>query len=85
MLVAIQHQQVYWQQRDPPFFWNVCFTHCLDLMLEDLIKLGAVEKTIASARHVTVFLYAHTRVLGLMRKFIGKDFIRTGVTCFATT
>jgi hypothetical protein len=47
----------------PSIFWNVCFTHCLDLMLEDLVKLGVVEKTTASARHVTAFLYAHTRVL----------------------
>ncbi|KAF0913341.1 hypothetical protein E2562_022147 [Oryza meyeriana var. granulata] len=53
-------------------------------MLEDLGKLGPVEQTIASARQVTTFLYAHTRVLDLMRKFLGKDLVRSGVTRFAT-
>jgi hypothetical protein len=68
----------------PSIFWNGCAAHCLDLMLEDLAKIGAVEETISSAKHVTAFLYAHTRVLDLMRKFLGKDLVRSGVTRFAT-
>lgn len=68
----------------PSIFWNGCAAHCLDLMLEDLGKLGPVAKTISSAREVTSFLYAHTRVLDLMRKFLGKDLVRSGVTRFAT-
>nr|XP_020194526.2 uncharacterized protein LOC109780341 [Aegilops tauschii subsp. strangulata] len=65
-------------------FWNGCAAHCLDLMLEDLGKLGPVAKNISSAREVTSFLYAHTRVLDLIRKFLGKDLVRSGVTWFAT-
>nr|AAK43495.1 hypothetical protein [Oryza sativa Japonica Group] len=57
----------------PSIFWNGCAAHCLDLMLEDIGKLGPVEETIANARQVTVFLYAHTRVLDLMRKFLNRD------------
>ncbi|XP_025801428.1 uncharacterized protein LOC112880916 [Panicum hallii] len=68
----------------PSIFWNGCAAHCLDLMLEDIGKLGSVEKTIASARQVTVFLYAHTRVLDLMRQYLKKDLVRSGVTRFAT-
>ncbi|KAM3277719.1 hypothetical protein ACQJBY_045554 [Aegilops geniculata] len=68
----------------PSIFWNGCAAHCLDLMLEDLGKLGPVAKTISSAREVTSFLYAHTRVLDLMSKFLGKDLVRSGVTWFAT-
>jgi hypothetical protein len=68
----------------PSIFWNGCAAHCLDLMLEDLAKIGAVEETISSAKHVTAFLYAHTRVLDLMRKILGKDLVRSGVTRFAT-
>jgi hypothetical protein len=68
----------------PSIFWNGCAAHCLDLMLEDIGKLGPVEETIASARQVTVFLYAHTRVLDLMRHFLKKDLVRSGVTRFAT-
>ena len=68
----------------PSIFRNGCVAHCLDLMLEDIGKLGPVEETIANARQVTIFLYAHTRVLDLMRKFLKKDLVRSGVTRFAT-
>jgi len=68
----------------PRIFWNGCAAHCLDLMLEDIGKQGPIEQTIGDARLVTAFLYAHTRVLDLMRKFLGKDLVRAGVTRFAT-
>ena len=54
-------------------------------MLEDIGKLPSVDSTITKARAVTVFLYAHTRVLSLMREFLGKDLVRSGITRFATT
>uniref|UniRef100_A0A453AP45 Uncharacterized protein n=1 Tax=Aegilops tauschii subsp. strangulata TaxID=200361 RepID=A0A453AP45_AEGTS len=53
-------------------------------MLEDIGKLPSVDSTITKARAVTVFLYAHTRVLSLMREFLGKDLVRSGITRFAT-
>jgi len=53
-------------------------------MLEDIGKLGPVEETIASARQVTSFLYDHTRLLDLMRNFLKKDLVRSGITRFAT-
>ena len=68
----------------PSIFWNGCAAHCIDLMLEDIGNLGSVDKIIAQARQVTVFLYAHTRVLALMRKTLGKDLVRSGITRFAT-
>jgi len=68
----------------PSIFWNGCAAHCLDLMLEDLGKLKPVEETISSEKQVTTFLYAHTRVLDLMREYLGKDLVRSGVTRFAT-
>ncbi|WVZ68115.1 hypothetical protein U9M48_017096, partial [Paspalum notatum var. saurae] len=68
----------------PSIFWNGCAAHCLDLMLEDLGKLRHVEETITSAKLVTTFLYAHTRVLDLMRKYLGRDLVPSGVTRFAT-
>lgn len=68
----------------PSIFWTGCAAHCIDLMLEDIGKLPVVEKTIVLARQVTVFLYAHTRVLALMRKTLGRDLVRAGVTRFAT-
>lgn len=68
----------------PNLFWNGCAAHTIDLMLEDIGKLPRVEQTIVRARAVTVFLYAHTRVLALMRKFLGKYLVRSGITRFAT-
>jgi len=58
----------------PSIFWNGCAAHCIDLMLEDIGKLPLVDQTITKAKSLTVFLYAHTRLLDLLRKFIGKDF-----------
>jgi hypothetical protein len=43
-----------------------------------------VAATMSKAKCLTVFLYAHTRVLNLMRKFLSKDLVRCGVTRFAT-
>ena len=43
-----------------------------------------MDSTITQTRAVTVFLYAHTRVLSLMREFLGKDLVRSGITRFAT-
>ncbi|XP_071681249.1 uncharacterized protein [Lolium perenne] len=68
----------------PSIFWNGCAAHCIDLMLEDIGKLPTVDTTISKGRALTVFLYAHTRVLDLMRKFLGKDLVRSGITRFAT-
>lgn len=68
----------------PSIFWNGCAAHYTDLMLEDIGKLPIVYATIKKGRAVTVFLYAHTRMLDLMRTFLGKDLVRSGITRFAT-
>jgi hypothetical protein len=44
----------------PNIFWNGCAAHSTDLMLEEIGKLPSVDLTIAKARGVIVFLYAHT-------------------------
>ncbi|XP_002460120.2 uncharacterized protein LOC8054620 [Sorghum bicolor] len=43
-----------------------------------------VAATIIKAKCLTVFLYAHTRVLDLMRKYLSRELVRCGVTRFAT-
>jgi len=53
-------------------------------MLEDIGKMPKVAATISKAKCLTVFLYAHTRVLDLMRKYLSRDLVRCGVTRFAT-
>ena len=68
----------------PSIFWNGCAAHTIDLMLEDIGKMPKVAATISKAKCLTVFLYAHTRVLDLMRKYLSRDLVRCGVTRFAT-
>jgi len=53
-------------------------------MLKDIGKMPRVAATISKAKCLTIFLYAHTRVLSLMRKFLSRDLVRCGVTRFAT-
>lgn len=74
----------YLRVKRPSIYWNGCAAHCIDLMLEDIGGLSYVKDTISKARSVTIFLYAHTLVLELMRRFLGKDLVRSGVTRFAT-
>ena len=68
----------------PSIFWNGCAAHTIDLMLENIAKIPEVDKTIVKARSLTTFLYSHARVLALMRTFLGKDLVRSGITRFAT-
>ncbi|XP_044319841.1 uncharacterized protein [Triticum aestivum] len=56
----------------PNIFWTGCAAHCIDLLLEDIGLLPPVEVTITKARSLTVFLYAHTRFLELMIRFLGR-------------
>jgi hypothetical protein len=65
-------------------FWTGCAAHTIDLMLEDIGKMSKVAATISKAKFLIVFLYAHTRVLDLMRKYLSRDLVRCGVTRFAT-
>lgn len=64
-------------------FWTGCAAHTIDLILEDIGKIKQMDSTIVRARSLTAFFYSHTRVLALMRKCLGKDLVRAGVTRFA--
>ncbi|XP_031284359.1 uncharacterized protein LOC116143083 [Pistacia vera] len=67
-------------------FWSPCAAHCLDLILEDIGKITVFYDTIAKAKQVTSFIYRHTWVLNLYRKFSkDKELARPVVTRFATS
>ncbi|KAM5551456.1 hypothetical protein ABKV19_026341 [Rosa sericea] len=67
-------------------WWTPCAAHCIDLMLEDISKLKVFETTIQRAKQIVKFIYGHTQVLSIMRKFTGdKEIIRPAVTRFATS
>ncbi|XP_031258298.1 uncharacterized protein LOC116116350 [Pistacia vera] len=67
-------------------FWSPCAAHCLDLILEDIGKITVFYDTIAKAEQVISFIYRHTWVLNLYRKFSkDKELARPAVTRFATS
>nr|KYP59298.1 hypothetical protein KK1_014730 [Cajanus cajan]KYP59303.1 hypothetical protein KK1_014735 [Cajanus cajan] len=66
-------------------YWTACATHCLDLCLEDIGKKKNVQKLLSDAKVVTTFIYNHTWIVNLMKKYTGgREIICPGVTRFAT-
>eukprot|EP00253_Pinus_taeda_P001667 PITA_01667 len=55
--------------RHPTLFWTPCAAHCIDLMLEDIAKIPFVKDIVDSSKSTTKFIYNHTSVLSLVRRF----------------
>nr|XP_020199817.1 uncharacterized protein LOC109785632 [Aegilops tauschii subsp. strangulata] len=73
-------------EKYPTMYWTPCAAHCLDLMLEDIGKIKEFSRCIAKAKRTTRFIYAHGKVLDLMRSLNGKqEIVRPGATRFATS
>jgi hypothetical protein len=67
-------------------YWSPCATHFIDLMLQDMGKLPWIKEIIDSVRSVTKYIYNHTFVLSLMRRFIGnRESVRPAITRFTTS
>eukprot|EP00253_Pinus_taeda_P025528 PITA_25528 len=62
--------------RDPTLFWTPCAAHCIDLMLEDIGKIPFVKDIVDSSKSITKFIYNHTFVLSLMRRFTNNKELR---------
>ncbi|KAI0530703.1 hypothetical protein KFK09_000251 [Dendrobium nobile] len=71
-------------EKRPHLYWTPCAAHCIDLMLERLGQLPQHKSVILKAKFVSKFIYNHSWVLSLMRKFTDKEIIRPAVTRFAT-
>eukprot|EP00253_Pinus_taeda_P002491 PITA_02491 len=73
-------------ERYSNLFWTPCAAHCVDLMLEDIGKIPTVRDIVESSKSITKFIYNHSSVLSLMRKFTNnKELMRPAITRFATT
>ncbi|XP_058100273.1 uncharacterized protein LOC131245081 isoform X2 [Magnolia sinica] len=67
-------------------FWSPCASHCLNLILEEISKIDWVHRCISQAQSISKFIYNHTWVLDLMRKFTGgQELVRTSITRSAST
>ncbi|KAH6767575.1 hypothetical protein C2S52_018558 [Perilla frutescens var. hirtella] len=54
------------KEKRPTIFWTSCVAHTIDLMLESIAKQSRFKKAIDQARALTIFLYAHHKVLTMM-------------------
>jgi len=60
----------------PTLFWSPCSFQCIDGMLEDFSKVGAIDEIISSAKVITGFVYNSSFALNLMKKYLqGKDLL----------
>eukprot|EP00253_Pinus_taeda_P010742 PITA_10742 len=70
----------------PNLFWTPCVAHYIDLMLEDIGKIPTMRDIVESANSITKFIYNHSSVLSLMRRFTNnKELGQSAITRFATT
>ncbi|XP_028554508.1 uncharacterized protein LOC114580607 [Dendrobium catenatum] len=65
-------------------YWTPCAAHCIDLILEKLGDLPQHKNTLTKAKKITKFIYNHSWILALMRKFSKKEILRPAATRFAT-
>ncbi|XP_058781701.1 uncharacterized protein LOC131655917 [Vicia villosa] len=72
-------------EKRPHLYWSSCAAHCLDLCLEDIGKRKSIHNLLSEAKMVTTFIYNHTYIVSLMKKYAGgRNIVRPGVTRFAT-
>jgi len=72
--------------RHPTLFWTPCAAHCIDLMLKDIGKIPFVKDIVDSSKSITKFIYNHTSILTLIRRFTNnKELVRPAITQFATS
>lgn len=69
----------------PTLYWTPCAFHCLDLILEDFAKLEWISAIIEQARSISRFVYNHSVVLNMLRRYtFGNDIVELGPTRSAT-
>ncbi|XP_007009265.2 PREDICTED: uncharacterized protein LOC18586057 [Theobroma cacao] len=69
----------------PTLYWTPCAAHCINLILEDFAKLEWINVIIEQARSITRFVYNHSVVLNMVRRYtFGNDIVEPAVTCSAT-
>lgn len=74
------------KEKRPNIFWTSCATQAINLMLESIGKLPKYKKVIDQAKTFTIFIYAHPKILSLMRSFTKKkNIVKPGVTRFASS
>lgn len=69
----------------PNLYWSTCAACCIQMILEDFGKVVWINEILEQARSVTRFVYNHSVVLNMMRRYtFGNDLVVPGVTRFDT-
>ncbi|KAK4765360.1 hypothetical protein SAY86_026450 [Trapa natans] len=69
----------------PSLYWTPCADECIDLILKDFAELDWIRSTLKQAQSMTRFIYNHSAVLNLLRRYtFGKDIIEPGESQFVT-
>ncbi|KAL6586601.1 hypothetical protein OROMI_001589 [Orobanche minor] len=69
----------------PTVFWTPCATHYVDLILEDFRELEWTSTILEQARSISKFIYNHSLVLKMMRRYtFGVDIVVVGPTRSST-
>ncbi|XP_068669482.1 uncharacterized protein [Aristolochia californica] len=69
----------------PTMFWTPCTARCVNMILEEFEKVEKISATIDHAQAITRFIYNHSMVLNMMRKFTdGKELLLPFVSRVAT-
>lgn len=69
----------------PTLYWSPSASHCIDLILEDFGNLEWISAVIEQARSITRFIYNHSAVLNMVRRYtLGNDIVDPSISRFAT-
>jgi hypothetical protein len=61
--------------RDYPLIvWSPCIAHCLDLLIEDIIRLPWVKNIITKVKQIVNFVTKKPKVLAIYRTFKDLNF-----------
>ncbi|KAJ7964543.1 HAT transposon superfamily [Quillaja saponaria] len=69
----------------PTLYWTPCAARTVDLVLEDFGNLEWISTVIEQARCITSFVYNHSVVLNMVRRYtFGNDIVEPAFSHFAT-
>ncbi|XP_062155761.1 uncharacterized protein LOC133863716 isoform X2 [Alnus glutinosa] len=69
----------------PTLYWTSCAARCIDFILEDIGNLEWINAVIEQARSITKFIYNHSVILNMVRRYtFGNDIVERGFTRSAT-
>lgn len=69
----------------PSLYWAPCAGECIDLILNDIADLDWISSILKQAQSMTRFIYNHSALLNLLRRYtFGRDIIEPGESKFFT-